>query len=101
MQIIKFVAMITHFWGVLATKLIHSKERWMDDKMIPERIVTSGAKRALAMTLLAIDMVTKLASKSAIGASATSKVLLVVLKETKEEAVSNMKCEGYQSSTFR
>lgn len=93
--------MITHFWGVLATKLIHSKERWMDDKMIPERIVTSGAKRALAMTLLAIDMVTKLASKSAIGASATSKVLLVVLKETKEEAVSNMKCEGYQSSTFR
>ena len=65
----------------------------MVDKMIPERIVTSGAKRALAITLLAIDMVTKLASKSVIGASATRKVLMVVLKQTKEEAASNYEVE--------
>jgi hypothetical protein len=59
----------------LAITLIHSKERWMADKLIPDRIVTRGARRAPARTLLAIDMIRLLTSNAIVSALVTSKMI--------------------------
>jgi hypothetical protein len=58
----------------LAITLIHSKERWMADKLIPDRIVTRGARRAPARTLLAIDMIRLLKSNATVSALVTSRM---------------------------
>ena len=70
----------------------------MADKLIPERIVTSGARRAPARTLLAIDIVTQVTSTSIFDASVMNENILLVMTQPEKYSIC-VKREGCLSFT--